>query len=77
MESDIEVEGVAEFVKFGGAIDLDAGCFVASVVAAEIRFAEGAEELAESFVEAEEVHAFVGDFEAGFLSVAVISLLIP
>ena len=62
---DIEVEGVAELVEFGGAVGFDAGGFVAGVVASEIGFAEGAEELAESFV-AEEVHAFVGDFEAGF-----------
>ncbi len=61
---DVEVEGVAELVELGGAVGFDAGGFVAGVVAAEVGFAEGAEEFAESFV-AEEVHAFVGDFEAG------------
>ena len=71
---DVEVEGVAELVEFGGAVGLDAGGLVAGVVAAEVGFAEGAEELAEGFV-AEEVHAFVGDFEAGFgIAVALLTL---
>ena len=61
---DVEVEGVAELVEFGGAVGLDSGGFVAGVVSSEVGFSEGAEEFAEGFV-AEEVHAFVGDFEAG------------
>ena len=62
---DVEVEGVAEFVELGGAVGFDAGGFVAGVVTAEGGLADGAEEVAEGFV-AEEVHALVGDFEAGF-----------
>ena len=47
---------------------------MAGVVAAEVGFAEGAEEFAEGFV-AEEVHALVGDFEAGLgVAVALLAL---
>ena len=47
---------------------------MAGVVAAEVGFAERAEELAQGFV-AEEVHALVGDFEAGFsVAVALLAL---
>ena len=67
---DVEVEGVAELVGLGGAVGLDAGGLVAGVMAADAGLAEGAEELAEGFV-AEEVHALVGDFEAGGFAVAV------
>ncbi len=71
---DVEVESVAELVELGAAVGLDAGGFVASVVTAEVGFAERAEELAEGFV-AEEVHALVGDFEAGFgVAVALLTL---
>ena len=71
---DVEVEGVAELVEFGGAVGFDAGGFVAGVVAAEVGFAERAEEFAEGFV-AEEVHALVGDFEAGLgVAVALLAL---
>ena len=45
-------------------------------MAAEVGFAQGAEEFAKSFV-AEEVHAFVGDFEAGLaVAVALLALTI-
>ena len=33
---DVEVEGIAELVEFGGAVGFDAGGFVAGVVAAEV-----------------------------------------
>ena len=61
---DVEVEGVAELVLLGGAVGFDAGGFVAGVMAAERGAAERAEQIAEGLV-AEEVHALVGDFEAG------------
>ena len=63
---DVEVEGVAELVGFGGAAGFDAGGQVAGVVASEAGFAEGAEQVAQGF-EAEEVEALVGDFEFGLL----------
>jgi hypothetical protein len=61
---DVEIEGVAELVEFGGAVGLDAGSLVAGVVAADVGAAERAEQLAQGLV-AEEVHGLVGDFEAG------------
>ena len=70
---DVEVEGIAEFVGFGAAVGLDAGGFVARIVATERGFAERAEEFAEGLV-AEEVHAFVGDFKAGVFAFAALTL---
>ncbi len=68
------LRGVAELVKLGGAVGFYAGGLVAGVVAAEVGFAEWAEEFAEGFV-AEEVHALVGDLEAGFaVAVALLAL---
>ena len=62
---DVKVECIAELVELAAAVGFDTGGFVAGVVAAEVGFAEWAEEFAEGFV-AKEVHALVGDLEAGF-----------
>ncbi len=61
---DVEVQRVAEFVGLRCAAGLDAGGLVARVVAAEVRFTQRAQQIAQR-TEAEEVESFVGDFEAG------------
>ena len=65
---DVEVERVSELVGARGAAGLDAGGEVAGVVASKAGFAERAEQVAQGF-EAEEVEAFVSDFEFGLLLV--------
>ncbi len=74
--ADIEIEGIAELVLARGTGGFDAGGHVASVVAAEAGFAEGAEEVFQSF-EAEKVEGFVGDLELHFAlrALAVAALL--
>ena len=59
----VEVERVAKFVALRRAVGLDAGGPMVRVVAAEARFAERSEQIAQRF-EAQEVEALVGDFEA-------------
>src|SRR6266849_359113 len=60
----VEVERVAELVRFCGTAGLYAGGEVAGVVASEARLAQRAEQVTQR-LEAEEVQAFVSDFELG------------
>ena len=60
---DVEVQRVAEFVGLRRAAGLDAGGLVARVVAAEVRFAQRAQQIAQR-AKAEEVEPLVGDLEA-------------
>ena len=59
----VEVEGVAKFVRLGGAAGLDSGGPMPRVMAAVIRFAEGTQKIAQGF-ESEKIEALVGHFEA-------------
>src|SRR5580700_6188394 len=60
--SDVEVERVAEFVGSRSPAGFDAGGKITRVVPSEARFAERAEQVAQSF-ESEKVKALIGDFE--------------
>ena len=63
--ADVEIQGVAEFVRARSAAGLDAGREIASVVAPKAASAERAERSCKR-LEAEKVDGLVGDFEARF-----------
>ena len=61
--SDVEVQGVAEFVGLRRAAGFDAGRGVAGIVPSEARFAERPQQIAQG-AESQEVESLVGNFEA-------------
>ena len=67
---DVEVECVAELIELRRAVGLNAGRFVARVMAAQRRAAERAEQLPQRLIP-EEVHGLVCHFESSVFGVAV------
>src|SRR6185437_154657 len=59
----VQIQGVAELIRLGTAVDLHARGLVPRVMPAEVGPAQGPEQFAQSFVP-QEVHALVRDLEA-------------